>query len=44
MTGVKHLLKLAKLSDDDNVEAYLTTFEHIVVAAYEVKKAIWKWI
>ena len=37
---VKDSLKLAKLGDDDDIEAYLTTFERMM-AAYEVEKAIW---
>ena len=37
---VKDSLKLAKLGDDDDIEAYLTTFERMM-AAYEVEKARW---
>ena len=32
---VKDSLKLAKLGDEDNIKAYLTTFEHMM-AAYKV--------
>ena len=37
---VKDSLKLAKLGDEDDIEAYLTTFERMrMMAAYEVEKA-----
>ena len=36
----KDSLKLAKLGDEDDIEAYLTTFERMM-AAYEVEKRRW---
>ena len=38
--AAENTLKLTRLSDQDDVEAYLTTFERMMVA-YEIKEARW---
>ena len=40
LQAMEHKAKVAKLTDQDNIEAYLTTFERIM-KAHEVKKERW---
>ena len=34
-------IKMTKLTEEDNIEAYLTTFEHLM-KAYEIKEEQWR--